>query len=191
MKRTAIVFALFSELLPLARSLGVPFFKRMRPQIILDGKDVALVRAGIGKFRAMEATQRIVLKFHPEVIISAGFCGALIEDLKVGDVVVSDFNDGKIFCSPHPLFTYEEKLSAHREHKALVVDMESEGVRIIAAKYNIPFIAIKVVSDGLGDDVPKLPLGIIFLSKLVRFKKAADIASRGLCGYLLNYIKEN
>ncbi len=191
LKRIAIIFALFYEVRPLARKLGVPFLKGTRSQIILDGKNLALVRAGIGKDRAMEAAEKVVLEFRPEIIISAGLCGALVEDLKVGDIVVSDFNDGKIFCSPRPLLTYNEKLNAHREHSAVVVDMESEGVRIIAGKYNIPSIAIKVVSDGLKDDIPKSLLTLTSLLKLIRFKHSMDIASNRLSEFLLDYIKKN
>lgn len=191
MRKTAVIFALFSELLPTARRLDIPFLKVKQPQIILDDKDIALVRAGIGKDRAMKAAEKVILEFRPEIIISAGLCGALVEDLKVGDIVVSDFNDGKIFCSPRPLFTYNEKLNAHREHNAVVVDMESEGVHIVAGKYNIPCIAIKVVSDGLKDDIAKSLFTLASLLKLIRFKRSMDIASRRLSEFLLNYIKEN
>lgn len=191
MKRTAIVFALFSELLPTARRLGIPFLRVKQPQIILDGKNIALVRAGIGKDRAMKATERVILEFRPQLIISAGLCGALVEELKVGDIVMSDFKDSKIFCSPRPLLTYKEKIAVYHEHSAVVVDMESEGVRIIARKYNIPCIAIKAVSDGLRDDIPKSLFTFTSLLKLIRFKRSMDIASKRLSEFLLNYIKEN
>lgn len=190
MKRTAIVFALFSELLPTARGLGAPFLKVKQPQIILDDKNIALVRAGIGKDRAMKAAEKVILEFRPEIIISAGLCGALVEDLKIGDIVVSDFDDGKILCSPNPLFTYEEKIAAHSRYKAVVVDMESEGVRIVAEKYNIPSIAIKVVSDGLRDDISKSLFTLTSLLKLIRFKRSMDIASKRLSEFLLTYIME-
>lgn len=191
MKRTAIVFALFSELLPIARGLGTPFLKIKQPQIILNDKNVALVRAGIGKYRAMKAAEKVILEFRPGLIISAGLCGALVEELKVGDIVMSDFQDGKIFCSPRPLLTYKEKIAVYHEHSAVVVDMESEGVRIIARKYNIPCIAIKAVSDGLRDDIPKSLFTFTSLLKLIRFKRSMDIASKRLSEFLLNYIKEN
>lgn len=190
MKRTAIIFALFSELLPVARSLNVPFLRRIKSQIILDSKAAALVRSGVGREKATKATEGIIREFHPEVIISAGFCGALVEDLSVGDIIVSDFSDGKIFCSPKPLFTFEEKQAAHRNHKALVVDMESEGVKTVAKKYNVPFIAVKAVSDGLRDDILKFPFVFTSIPKLARFKQAMDIASKHLCEFLLDYIKE-
>jgi len=191
MKRTAIVFALFNELLPVAHSLGVPFFKSIQSQITLDNRNIALVRSGIGKDKARRMAEKIVLEFRPEIIISAGFCGALVEDLKVGDIVASDFSDGKIFCSNDPLCTYERKMDAHRQHKAVVVDMESEGVAVVARKYGIDFLVIKAVSDSLKDDVPKLPFTVLSLPKLIRFKRQTDIASKRLSKFLLDYLQES
>ncbi|KPK42356.1 MAG: hypothetical protein AMJ78_02815 [Omnitrophica WOR_2 bacterium SM23_29] len=190
MRKTAIVFALFNELLPVARSLGIPFFKSMQSQITLDDRNIALVRSGIGKDKARRTAEKIVLKFRPEVIISAGFCGALVDDLKVGDIVASDFSDGKIFCSNNPLCTYEKKMAAHRQHKAVVVDMESEGVAVIARKYGIDFLVIKAVSDSLKDDIPKLPFAVLSLPRLIHFKRQADIASKRLSKFLLDYLQE-
>lgn len=191
MGRTAIIFALFWELRPFARKMGVPFFKTMSRYIILEDRNIALIRCGMGRENAKKAAKRIIRDFHPEIIVSAGFCGALVEDLKIGDIVVSDFNDGKIFCSPRPLLTYNEKLTANHEHGAVVADMESEGVRIVAGKYNIPCIAIKTVSDGLKDDIPKSLFTFTSLSKFIRFKRSMDIASKRLSEFLLNYIKED
>ena len=191
MKRTAVIFALFWELRPFARKMGVPFFKTMSRHIILEDRNIALIRCGMGRENAKKAAERIIKDFHPEVIVSAGFCGALMEDLKVGDIITSDLSDGKIFSSPRPLASYEDKMTAHREHKAVVVDMESEGVRIVAGKYNIPCIAIKAVSDGLKDDIPKSLFTFTSLSKLIRFKRSMDIASKRLSEFLLNYIKED
>ncbi|MDP3786001.1 MAG: hypothetical protein Q8R05_00370 [Candidatus Omnitrophota bacterium] len=191
MKRTAIIFALFWELRPFARKMGVPFFKAMSRHIILEDRNIALIRCGMGRENAKQAAERIIKDFHPEIIVSAGFCGALVEDLKIGDIISSDLSDGKIFSSPRPLASYEDKMTAHREHKAVVVDMESEGVRIVAGKYNIPCIAIKAVSDGLKDDIPKSLFTFTSLSKLIRFKRSMDIASKRLSEFLLNYIKED
>lgn len=189
MKRTAIIFALFWELWPLARKLKAPFFKAIGRRLIVKDGDVILARSGMGKERAAEVTGNIINEFHPDMIISAGFCGSLVEDLNVGDIVISDFADGKIFCSPRLLYTYEDKIAAYREHdKALVVDMESEGVVSIARKYNIPFMAVKAVSDTLKDEIPT-PLSMFTSpSKLTRLQRSAVIAADRLSEFLLDYI---
>ena len=45
-----------------------------------------LVRTGVGRKRAQNATQQVIDKFNPEVIISMGYAGALTEGLNVGAV---------------------------------------------------------------------------------------------------------
>lgn len=187
-RRTAIVFALFWELEPLGRRMGAGFLKAVSPCVLLEEGRVALVRSGIGKEKAASAAEKTVNCFRPEFLISAGLCGALIEELKVGDIVVSDLSDGKIFCSEKILFGYEEKLAAHRQHKAIAVDMESEGVASVAKKHGIPFIAVKAVSDGMKDDVPRFPF--ITPPQAMRFKEAVAFASERLAEFLFEYLKK-
>lgn len=55
-----------------------------------QGREIVLVRTGVGKKRAEHATRQVIEKFHPEVIISLGYAGALIEGLNVGDLFVAN-----------------------------------------------------------------------------------------------------
>ncbi len=55
-----------------------------------QGKDIVLVRTGIGKQRAEDATRQVIEKFHPALIISMGYAGALIKGMNVGDLFVAD-----------------------------------------------------------------------------------------------------
>lgn len=190
MRRTAVIFALFWELRPFARKLNVPFYKTLKPQVILDEKGIAMIRAGTGKEKAILATERIIKDFHPETVISAGFGGALVEDLRVGDIVVSNLSDRKLFCSAKPLFTCEEKTAAYRDHKAVIVDMESEGVASVAGKYGVAFLAVKAVTDSLKDDLPRTLRDFMSLSKLAGLKRAADHASKNLAEFLFNYVNK-
>lgn len=190
MGRTAIIFALFWELRPFARKMGVPFLKAMNRRIMPENRNIALIRCGMGMENAKKAAEIIINDFHPEVIVSAGFCGALVENLDVGDIVISDFNDGKIFTSPRPLANYEDKMAAHREHKAVAVDMESKGIAVIAGKHGIPFVAIKAVSDGLKDEIPG-PLALLASpAKLIRLRRSAAFASEKLSEFLIDYLNK-
>jgi len=54
-----------------------------------QGKNIVLVRTGVGRKRAQNATQQVIDKFNPEVIISMGYAGALTEGLNVGDLFVA------------------------------------------------------------------------------------------------------
>jgi len=53
------------------------------------GKNIVLVRTGVGRKRAQNTTHQVINKFNPEVIISMGYAGALIEGLNVGDLFVA------------------------------------------------------------------------------------------------------
>ena len=54
-----------------------------------QGRNIVLVRTGVGRKRAQNATQQVIDKFNPEVIISMGYAGALTEGLNVGDMFVA------------------------------------------------------------------------------------------------------
>jgi len=189
-KRTAVIFALYQELRPFARRLGVNFFKSLPSVVLSEGGDIILARSGMDAEKAGRLAENIINDFKPGLIISAGFCGALVKDLKIGDVIVSDLKDRKLFCSPQPLFTCEEKTAAFRREGAIVVDMESDAVASAAKKYGIPFIAVKAVSDTLLDELPKSFLQLLLPPRLLRFKRDADLASNNLAEFLFDYINK-
>lgn len=189
MRKAAIVFALFYELRPLAKKLEISLIGALPANVIVKNQGVALVRSGMGRQKARKAAEDIIRTFKPDVIISAGFCGALVENLKIGDIVVSNLEDGKLFCSDRVLSTYAEKIAAFQRSKALVVDMESEGVAYAAKAGGINFVAVKAVSDELKDDIPKVtPLS---LTKLPRFKRSLDTASESLARFLFDYVNQD
>lgn len=55
----------------------------------LLGKDVVLLKSGIGKVNAAMSTTILMEKFSPEFIINTGSAGGFASDLEVGDIVVS------------------------------------------------------------------------------------------------------
>ena len=190
MKRTAVIFGVYWELRPLTRKLGIGFFRSFSRVIADKGGYLILARSGIGSERAERLTGKIIEDFKPDLIISAGFCGALVKDLKVGDVIVSDLKDRKLFCSPKPLFTCEEKTATFQREGAIVVDMESYGVASAAQKADTPFIAVKAVSDTLLEELPRSFLQLLSPPRLMLFKRNADLASNNLAEFLLEYINK-
>lgn len=190
MKRTAVIFALYWELRPFARRLGISFFKSLSPVVLPGDRNILLARSGIGAEKAERLAEDIINDFKPELMISAGFCGALVKDLKIGDVIVSDLKDRKLFCSPQPLFTCEEKTAAFQREGAIIVDMESGAVAAAARKHDIPFIAVKAVSDTLLDELPRSFLQLLSPPRLLRLKRNADISSNNLAEFLFEYINK-
>ncbi|QZY57136.1 5'-methylthioadenosine/adenosylhomocysteine nucleosidase [Crassaminicella profunda] len=55
----------------------------------LMGKDIVVVRSGIGKVNAGVCTQVLISNFHVDAIINTGVAGAIHDDLNVGDIVIS------------------------------------------------------------------------------------------------------
>lgn len=57
---------------------------------ILYGRQIVLVKAGIGKVNAARCTQLLIDRYHPAAIINTGIAGGLAPGLQVGDVVVAE-----------------------------------------------------------------------------------------------------
>ncbi|MCW4630137.1 MULTISPECIES: 5'-methylthioadenosine/S-adenosylhomocysteine nucleosidase [Marinomonas] len=55
-----------------------------------EGKDVVLLKSGIGKVNAAVSTTLLLSQFKPEYVINIGSAGGFDPELQVGDVVISD-----------------------------------------------------------------------------------------------------
>jgi len=55
----------------------------------LDGKDVVLLRCGIGKVNAAVGCALLIDKYHPELVINSGSAGGIGAGLNFGDAVIS------------------------------------------------------------------------------------------------------
>ncbi len=127
---------------------------------------------GIGPKKARHATQQVCtgsLGFRPDLLINAGFCGAVQNELNVGDLILAnligyrdreirlqnshiakiadlllgiDHQVGKLQTFNRPVLS-----KARVSGEPLAVDMESFAIVQTAAEYQIPAIVIKAVSD--------------------------------------------
>lgn len=55
-----------------------------------EGKEVVLLKSGIGKVNAAMSTTILLEKFQPDVVINTGSAGGFDTSLNVGDIVISD-----------------------------------------------------------------------------------------------------
>lgn len=55
-----------------------------------DGKEVILLKSGIGKVNAAMSTTILLQQFKPDVVINTGSAGGFDQSLEVGAVVISD-----------------------------------------------------------------------------------------------------
>jgi len=56
---------------------------------MLCGKQVVILKSGIGKVNAARGTQLLIDRFSPDVILNTGIAGATSPDLHVGDAVIA------------------------------------------------------------------------------------------------------
>ena len=56
----------------------------------LSGKDIVVVRSGIGKVNAAICTQILVDDFGVDYVINTGIAGSLKAEIDIADIVISD-----------------------------------------------------------------------------------------------------
>lgn len=133
---------------------------------IYCSQQAALIAAGTGAERACAAAKLLIEKFAPRVLISIGFAGSCRPDLCPGAVLVPESlveaATGRTFhCAfgQGQLVTLDRvagkalKQQAAAQFGAWAVDMEAAGVAAAAAGSGTEFAAIKVISDGAGEDL--------------------------------------
>jgi len=94
MKKIGIIGAMEQEVAELKSKMGAGAFSddKLRLQITvgnLSGKEVALVKCGIGKVNAAVCTQILIDQYDVGCVINTGVAGAISKELNIGDVVVS------------------------------------------------------------------------------------------------------
>lgn len=56
----------------------------------INGCEVVIAKAGIGKVNAAICTEAMILKYSPDCIINTGVAGSLTPELNIGDIVIAD-----------------------------------------------------------------------------------------------------
>src|SRR5437867_3066129 len=88
----AILVAVKQELRPILRRARAEHIVRQAHldfhEGTLAGQPVAMLALGIGKECARIAAEMTIRCYRPDLIISAGFGGGLVEDVKAGDIVI-------------------------------------------------------------------------------------------------------
>ncbi|HEY6620822.1 MAG TPA: hypothetical protein VIY68_14850 [Steroidobacteraceae bacterium] len=190
-----VVAALASEaraLGPSMRRVGTPPLSELA---LGDGSLLAL--SGIGRAAAAAAAQSLV-DAGVSALMTFGLAGGLDPALKSGSVVIPcellstegtryaacrawrervaaaisplcAVTAGNLLTSTHVIDTPADKAAAFRNSGAAAVDMESAAVAEIAAKHNLPVIAVRVIADTAAD---MLPRAVVAASKAGRVQFA-------------------
>lgn len=88
----AILVAVKQELRPILRRADAPHIVRQEHldfyEGTLAGQPVALLALGVGKECARIAAEMTIKCYRPDLVISAGFGGALQDNVRAGDIVI-------------------------------------------------------------------------------------------------------
>jgi len=142
-------------------------------QGVLNGVQVVMVANGPGANLARAAVDAVKERENPDnrmtALISTGFCGGLQPSLRAGDVFVATevvdvaaalvpvsqkpFKTGKLLSIDHVVCTTVEKVELGRAG-ADAVEMEAAAVALCAQRYNVPFFAVRVVTDTVHQSFP-------------------------------------
>lgn len=112
------------------------------------------------------------LTMSPSIVLSTGIAGALDPALQVGDVVIDGQArlasrlraawprsvPGAIHGQDVIAATAVDKARLRAATAALAVDMESHVARAVAARYGVPFAALRVISDVADESLPPAAL---------------------------------
>lgn len=166
-----------------------------------DGKNIVLVRSGIGKVNAAICTQAMIDHFGVDYVLVLGVAGALSEKLKIGDVLISvdavqhdmdtsslgdpvgtiprmaesyfkadpelirlaqeaaaeiaqDYSviTGRVASGDQFISTSEAKAKIRRDVQGDCAEMEGAAIAHACWLNRIPFLIIRAISDGAGED---------------------------------------
>ena len=231
--KIAIVAALERELHPLVRYWRRSTVEHEGRQFrFYESSYAVVVCAGIGPEAGRRAAEAIIVKYAPEIIVSAGIAGALVPELTVGETIfpaaVIDTQDGSrqetairtspvsgtalgrtIVASAPQIAGLQQKERLAKSYGAHAVDMESAAVGRAAQAHNLPFLAIKSISDEYDFELPAIEKFIhdaqfqtarfafyvalrpwLWL-RVLRLAQNTRIASENLCAWLRESVLTN
>ena len=203
MPNIAFVVAMRTEIPPMwANTTG---FTRIGDNVI------RLAVTGIGPKKARRTTQQVCtgsLGFIPDLLINAGFCGAVQNELNLGHLIIANllaYRDREMQLENSPIekvanllagseyrigklqtFNWPVLSRAKVSGDTLAVDMESFAVAQTAARYQMPALIIRAVSD----IVPQ-QAGLFSLLALVRNFKINTRKAKAQLSVIIKKILED
>jgi adenosylhomocysteine nucleosidase len=226
MATIVIISALERELRPLMsnwRSVKAQY--EGREFTFFESHYAVALGGGIGPEAGRRAAEAAIAKYSPRLLISAGVAGGLSPDLSVGETIfpatVIDARDGSrhetaisnariggtplaktVLVSYPEIAGAEQKRKLGKAYAAHAVDMEGAAIATAALKHNIPFVAIKSISDDVNFELPQMSQFVqggnfqttrfalhvairpwLWL-KVARLARNTKLASENLCAWL-------
>ena len=191
MPKIGIITAMHREIAGLVRHWRDGVLEhRGRSLPAFESDRAVLVCSGIGALAAGRATEAVA-RLGVEVLISAGYAGALAPGMRAGAPVtpesVVDAETGARFqalfgggtlVSATRVVRQEEKAALARQYDAQAVDMEAATVAAIAERHGCGFLAVKAISDTLQFALPPVEEFIDAEGRMREGAFAAHVAVR-------------
>jgi adenosylhomocysteine nucleosidase len=155
----------------------------------LCGEAVPLFFTGIGRANAEKTTREFLATHTPELLLTCGFAGGLIPELKIGDVVFEILDGGndtyaavwaklmeggakpaKITCVDQIAITAKDKQKLREATGAEAAEMESAAVQAICRERSIRCVTVRVISDTANEDLP------LDFNKFLKEDKSVDMS---------------
>jgi adenosylhomocysteine nucleosidase len=141
----------------------------------IDDRAIEVLHTGVGEKVCRERIGKFLQDAQFHVLISAGFAGALNDQLQVGDVLMAknfstvDLSDRRLFFSSSPFRTAdlltlpalidsrEERDHVARTTGAAAVDMETEFIARACAAHGVPLLSLRIITDTPRQQFPAPP----------------------------------
>lgn len=183
-----LVAAAPMEVAPLiARLSQVRTYKSARHKVVegrLGDKLIAVVVAGMGRESGRRGAEILIQGHRPAWMLSAGWGGALDPSLRRDETVFATevvdehggrfdlglsmapdtagrFRPGRLLTVDAMVRTAAERAQLRYKYLADVVDMETSAVAAVCAARGVKLIALRVISDEAGADLPPELLAIV------------------------------
>ncbi|PQO28318.1 hypothetical protein [Blastopirellula marina] len=147
----------------------------------LGDRVVGVIETGVGRKSAAAAARDVLEIITPQWVVSAGFAGGLVADLKRGHVVMPNrvvdkegsevriplnLTEAQIEATPGlavgTLLTVDrivgdvaEKQSLGEQHAAVAVDMETLAIAQACHEKQVKLISVRIISDAVDQPLPK------------------------------------
>lgn len=181
---TALLFALGIEAagvmdaaLDLYTTRNATFVEHLGPWL---GRQVCVAEIGTGHDSAARATADLIAIHQPAWVVSAGFAGGLVDDLRRGhllmaDTIVTESGDemsvgfkmspealaqtpklhvGRLVTVDRIVKTPAEKRAVAQQTGAVACDMETAAIAAACHATRTRFLSVRVVSDAVDDELP-------------------------------------
>ena len=165
-----VLVAIPEELRPLRRALG-------------GRRDVVVACTGTGAVRARRATRELIAGLRPRFVLLTGLAGSLTDRLVIGEVRLArevheaggrvrlpdasvleraraaGLGEAVLVSAPRLVRGREARERLRRAAGApaaadVLVDLESAACAGAATAAGVPWLAVRAVSDGVGDELP-------------------------------------